>query len=318
MKTNIKYCFAVTLKCWKLLAQEWSVTAAFKARIDDFIVVNSALRTSCKFSWPYFYGLSSALNSYGLNRLSKNFAGWTVQMRSFAQDVSNFTRTYELTRWFHYRGQKFHEKDDRKYLSFFVPKTPCKKYAIMWRKSRQGKHKQNFLQFNLSPHLLHLLSNTAANSQWKCLMFLYKLLRNSSGIKKYRSLYRTEHTEQGRMQLRGRRFYRYIVLFREQLKNWFCGWVQNRIQSAPRSEFSSTIYRGKKKTFFLSRLINQSIYVFHICAEKRQKAFYFLLNDQSVGQCYGQRPNYTEDGLLHYAYCCILLSWNDSNYFMYF
>lgn len=238
-------------------------------------------------------------------------------MRSFAQDVSNFARTYDLTRWFHYRGQKSHEKDNRKYLSFFVPKMPCKKYAITWRKSRQGKHKQNFLQFNFSPHLLHLLSKTAAISQWKCLVFLYKLLRNPSGIKKYRSLYRREHVEQGRMQLRGRRFQRYLVLFREQLKTWFCGRVQNWIQSAPRSEFSSTIYRGKKKTFFFVQ-VNKSINLCISYREKRQKAFYFLLNDQTVGQCYGQRPNYTEDGLLHYACCCMLLSSNDGSYFMYF
>lgn len=41
-------------------------------------------------------------------------------MRSFAQDVSNFGRTNDPMRWSHYRGQKAREKDDRKYLSFFL------------------------------------------------------------------------------------------------------------------------------------------------------------------------------------------------------
>lgn len=84
----------------------------------DFIAANRALRAFCKFSLTldYLYGLSSALSSYGPNRVYKNFTSWTAQMRSFAQAVSNFARTDDLMRWFHYRGQKSHEKDNRKYL----------------------------------------------------------------------------------------------------------------------------------------------------------------------------------------------------------
>jgi len=73
--------------------------AAFKAMFDDFIVANSALRAFSQFSWLYLYGLCSALSSYGPNRVGKIFAGGTVQMRSFAQDVSNFAGTDDLMRW---------------------------------------------------------------------------------------------------------------------------------------------------------------------------------------------------------------------------
>lgn len=41
---NIKYCFAVILRCWK------TVTEAYKAIFDDFIIANSAFRAFCKFS----------------------------------------------------------------------------------------------------------------------------------------------------------------------------------------------------------------------------------------------------------------------------
>lgn len=41
---NIKYCFAVILRCWKI------VTEAHKAIFDDFKIANSAFRAFCKFS----------------------------------------------------------------------------------------------------------------------------------------------------------------------------------------------------------------------------------------------------------------------------
>lgn len=98
--------------------------------------------------------------------------------------------------------------------------------------------------------------------------------------------------EQGGLQLMGGRFHVYIVLFRERHKIHFD--FVNRLKTECSQlldlRFPALSTEGKRKLFF-SRLINQSIYAVHLCAEKRQKAFYFLLNDQSVGQCYGQRPN---------------------------
>lgn len=137
------------------------------------------------------------------------------------------------------------EKDNRKYLSFFVPKMPCKKYAIMWRKPRQGKNKQNLFSLEFAPPpLLCLLSNADSCFFINCFGILVAL-------KKYtRSLYRREHMEQvGCNSWEGGSMCITHCAFQRATWNsfWFCGWVQNWLQSAPRSEVSSTVYSTEGK-----------------------------------------------------------------------
>lgn len=83
---NIKCRFAVVLRRWKI------VTEAFKAICDYFLIANSAFRAFANFL-KYLYSLRFPLSSYGPKRCSKNFVGWTVQMSSFTQGVSNFAIT---------------------------------------------------------------------------------------------------------------------------------------------------------------------------------------------------------------------------------
>lgn len=83
------------------------------------------------------YGLSSALSSYEPNRVDKNFTGRTVQMRSFAQAVSNFAKADVFMSWFHYSGQKSHEKDNGKYLSLSLK---CHAKSMQWcEEAKAGK-----------------------------------------------------------------------------------------------------------------------------------------------------------------------------------
>lgn len=124
--------------------------------------------------------------------------------------------------------------------------------------------------------------------------------------------------ERGGLQPTGRRFHVYIALFREQQETRFdfVDEFKTEYSQLPDLRFPALPTEGKRK-LFLFRLINQSIYALHICAEKWRKAFYFLLNDQSVADVVarGQTRLKMVCSIMPTA---VLLSWNGSNYSMYF
>lgn len=126
-------------------------------------------------------------------------------MRSFAQDVSNFARTNDPMRWFHYRGQKAREKDKRKYFSFFVHKTPHKNCAIKWRKPRWGKNEQKNLSslHFLSPPLMLTLQHCCQLSRER--LNLPKLIWNSCHIKKVHKSVREGICETARVAAHGKK-----------------------------------------------------------------------------------------------------------------